>query len=221
MPATAVHPTRPAPAAEPDGAHHPRRSGALVSRRLSSTTAVVLATTTALTLALAPAGAEAKSRKLECKSGLQWSRMTTGFAPAFTRRLENNTSKTAKQTVTVEKSRTIRKKISAGVETSVEGGFLAIQASVKAQFGAEVEESVTTKLGFTSEVPVGPNREVTWRYGAYTKVLRGYVFGRDENVNGPPAFEGCALTRFATVRATIPTRDEGAKLTERRLRRRS
>ncbi len=180
----------------------------------------LIALTAALTLlSVGTSPAAAERRKPQCKSGVQWTRMRTGFVPAFTRPLENRTSETATQTVVVSRSRTVERKLSASLESEVKGGFI-VEASVKAQFGAEVQSSVSTKTGVTGTFKVRPFYRVNVRYGTFTKVLTGMLLGARDGVVGPPAFKGCGLTRLGTVSATLPqVANEGFRASERKLRR--
>lgn len=171
--------------------------------------------------------AEAKTRKLTCDAGVQWTNSTSGFVGTFTDVTDNYTRLQQQKTFTTSTSGTVSVTRSAGVEAGISGGFPGLQASVKVQLNQSVTEQVTIARGQSDTINVPPRKRIVYKFGARVLKLRGQWLA-DPNaalfpellkpVKGLPP--NCFLKTYGPVTAKVPVR-QASQIIPKRLPKRS
>jgi len=150
----------------------------------------------------------------ECTPGLKW----YPAYPSMSRRVlsrtepiqrnENRTGRTQIATFTSTRTRTIERRVSAGMEAKL-GGFAVLEASVEASFHIDVVSAKTARVDNQQSVSVPPHNVAVGAYGVYTRTFAGLFVRRARPGDGGAINKRCPRLRNNHFSATFPLDEVG------------
>jgi hypothetical protein len=164
----------------------------------------VVALALVLTVAGPATGAEA-ARQYKCKKGPQFidPPKRKFHRTEQIQRNENRGNEPIAFEFTSRRSATVRQEVSAGVKVSANAVF----ASAEASFDVSIAKETTAEIGNSVSGKIKPRHAAVGRYGVYTYVFRGAIYGKGGNGLRPTP--RCPYQFKSTVTAVIPAAAAG------------